>query len=243
MEELAINAWPAHQTFLYDGWVLRFADGFTRRANSISPLYRSTLPLKEKLDFCKVFYASKELPIIFKLTSAVFPKNLDDVLAQKGYQKEASTSVQILSSFEPVSTEPSEEIILFESLKNRWLAGLSRLQERIRENLVSFKQILQTIPFPPCFILYSSEEDAGFGLGVVQEEWLGIFNIFVQEQYRRQGIGKQLTVNLMNWGKKQGATKAYLQVTKENIPALKLYEKLGFRELYHYWYRIKKRSQ
>ncbi|MBD3191985.1 MAG: GNAT family N-acetyltransferase [Candidatus Heimdallarchaeota archaeon] len=239
VEELAINAWPAHQTLLYDGWVLRFADGFTRRANSISPLYPSTLPLKQKLDFCRTLYTSKGLPVIFKLTSKVFPKNLDEVLAQEDYKKEAPTSVQILSSFQQFSIEPSEEISLFESLTNRWLKSFAQFQKRIKENLSSFRKILQALPFPHCFILYSQKEDVGFGLGVVQGNWLGIFNIFVHEKYRRRGIGKQLTLHLINWGEKYGATKAYLQVMEENVPALTLYNKLGFQELYYYWYRVK----
>ena len=53
IEELALNAWPALQTKHYDGWVLRFANGYTRRSNAVIPLYESTLDLDEKINFCE----------------------------------------------------------------------------------------------------------------------------------------------------------------------------------------------
>ena len=53
IEELSINAWPALQTMLYAGWVLRFAAGYTRRANSINPLYGSTIEVGEKIQACE----------------------------------------------------------------------------------------------------------------------------------------------------------------------------------------------
>ena len=50
LEELSINAWPSLQTMLYDGWVLRFSDGYTKRANSSNPLYGGVLSVDEKID-------------------------------------------------------------------------------------------------------------------------------------------------------------------------------------------------
>ena len=41
IEELALNACPALRTLLLDGWVARFANDYTRQANSVNSLYAS----------------------------------------------------------------------------------------------------------------------------------------------------------------------------------------------------------
>jgi ribosomal protein S18 acetylase RimI-like enzyme len=46
--------------------------------------------------------------------------------------------------------------------------------------------------------------------------------------------------NLLAWGKQNGAQHAYLQVMLNNVPALHLYSQLGFKQVYEYWYRIKR---
>jgi hypothetical protein len=45
IEELSLSALPALETVFLDGWVLRFSNDYTRRANSINPLYAGTRPL------------------------------------------------------------------------------------------------------------------------------------------------------------------------------------------------------
>lgn len=39
IEEITLNTWPAEQSVLLNGWVLRTAAGYTKRANSVNPLY------------------------------------------------------------------------------------------------------------------------------------------------------------------------------------------------------------
>lgn len=46
-----------------------------------------------------------------------------------------------------------------------------------------------------------------------------------------------LILSMLEIGQKQGAEIAYLQVMLDNKPALKLYEKIGFKDRYHYRYR------
>src|SRR5215510_5682818 len=93
LEELSLGAWPALQTVFHDGWVLRFTNGYTRRANSVNPLYPGHLPLPEKIEFCERSYRSQQQRVIFKLTQAAQPPELDALLEARGYAREAPTSV------------------------------------------------------------------------------------------------------------------------------------------------------
>ena len=42
----------------------------------------------------------------------------------------------------------------------------------------------------------------------------------------------------MAWGAERGARDAYLQVVASNAPAVRLYEQLGFADVYRYHYRL-----
>jgi ribosomal protein S18 acetylase RimI-like enzyme len=88
--------------------------------------------------------------------------------------------------------------------------------------------------------LYYEGQMAAVGLGVVTGDALWFFDIVTDAAWRNRGLGKQLMLHLIQWGKANGATTAYLQVMADNAPAVRLYEKLGFKEMYQYWYRVKR---
>ena len=96
IEELALNAWPSLQTLLLDGWVVRFANGYTRRANSVNPLYASEQDTDAKLRACEQLYRDRGLKVVFKMTAASQPDGLDAFLAAQGYEIDAPTSVQLM---------------------------------------------------------------------------------------------------------------------------------------------------
>ena len=77
------------------------------------------------------------------------------------------------------------------------------------------------------------------GLGVLESGFIGLFDIIVDKDYRNMGYGEKLVLSILQLGKNNGAKKAYLQVEKNNAPALSLYSKIGFEEIYEYWYRVK----
>jgi ribosomal protein S18 acetylase RimI-like enzyme len=56
-----------------------------------------------------------------------------------------------------------------------------------------------------------------------------IFLLYVDPNYRRQGIGKALMEYAQTWAKEQGYTQIGLQVFTNNQPAIDLYQQLGYQ--------------
>lgn len=48
LEALSNRMWPAEQQMDYDGWLLQFAGGYTRRPNSAPSSGRQRCPLRKK---------------------------------------------------------------------------------------------------------------------------------------------------------------------------------------------------
>jgi GNAT superfamily N-acetyltransferase len=239
LEEVSLNAWASLQTMLYDGWVIRFANGYTKRANSVNPLYSSTIDIEEKLGFCENLYREKNLPVVFKLTPAVYPHDLDERLAERGYQKDSLTSVQTVD-LELSDLQVPSPAELQESLSDNWLGDFCAMSAISAPHEETLRQILMNIVPRHCFVsLTSNSRVVACGLGVLQSGYIGLFDIVTDPAFRKRGYGQQVVTSILAWGKGNGAKMAYLQVMLHNPPALQMYAKLGFREQYQYWYRIK----
>ena len=239
MEERSLNAWPALQTLIYDGWVLRFAQGYTRRANSVNPLYPSTQDVNEKIRACEQMYSGKGLSTIFKMTSQSNPAQLDALLAGQGYQTDAHTSVQLVD-LENCTAAASSKIDLASELPDAWLLAYDRMSNVGAESRSTHAHILRSILPEKRFASINLDGRLiACGLGVCQDGWIGLYDIVTDPDFRRQGYGRLLIEGLLAWAKSRGAQRGYLQVMLNNPPALALYAKLGYREAYRYWYRIK----
>jgi ribosomal protein S18 acetylase RimI-like enzyme len=239
IEELSLNAWPAVQTLMVGGWVVRFSSGYTRRANSVIPLYPVQGDPEVQIAACEALYRAQGLPAIFKMTTACTPPDLDDRLAARGYAFDAHTSVQVLD-LKPFDLKISADLELSALPSADWQAAFQRMHHLESEIAQKHAHILgQLIPQTCYAALKTQDEIAACGLGVLQEGYLGLFDIITAEGQRRLGYARHLMEGLLSWGKGQGAHSAYLQVMLNNPPALALYASLGFSEIYRYWYRVK----
>jgi N-acetylglutamate synthase len=239
LEELSLNAWPSLQTVQDDGWMLRFAGGYTRRSNSVNVLYPSSGDLDAKIRRCEQWYSARGLPTVFKMTPQALPKELDAALTRHHYKELSGASVQT-RSLENLETPASEMVSLLPEVSEEWLAQFCRMRDLDVRYLDPMRQIIRSIaPAKCCAVLYREGLPVAVGLAVVERGYVGLFDITVDNTIRNQGIGRQLVLYMLQWGKANGATNSYLQVAPGNDPALHLYEKLGFTEVYQYWYREK----
>jgi ribosomal protein S18 acetylase RimI-like enzyme len=233
-----MNAWPALQTLFYDGWVLRFANGYTKRANSIHPMYPSSSDPCEKISACEQLYQNRDQRTVFKITPAVQPNRLDTLLEDRGYRLDSPTSVQTLDLI-PLKGSTTRRSIISEVLSETWLVDCCRLSGIETRYHPTLKRMLgEPHAERGFFSIQEHGQTITCGMGAVQNKHVGLFDIVTDANYRNQGYGYQLISDLLAWGKERGAQTAYLQVMLNNPPALQLYSKLGFKESYRYWYRI-----
>jgi hypothetical protein len=68
VEEACLNGWPALREVVFDGWLIRLANGHTRRTNSVNLLSPGALPLDHKIRYCETVYTAQG-----QRRSSVFP--------------------------------------------------------------------------------------------------------------------------------------------------------------------------
>ena len=229
-----MNAWPAMHQVLLDGWLLRFSGGFTKRANSIIPLYPSLKPNLEKVRYCENLYAREKLRTIFRLTSVGDENELDTMLAGRGYQLIDPTWVMSRSLVDPVAAAEDFSILPLRD----WLRAYCQLSGMPDTAARLHAVLLKSIHTDAVFgALIEDGEVLACGLAVIEQELVGLFDVVTDAARRRRGLGAQIVDSLLHSGREQGASVAYLQVMQDNEPARSLYAKLGFSKTYRYWYR------
>ncbi|MDX1523708.1 MAG: GNAT family N-acetyltransferase [Anaerolineae bacterium] len=239
IEELSLNAWPALQQLVYDGWVVRFAGGHTRRANSINPIYAGVLPaVDQKIDYCMALYDRQNLPAVFKISPFVQPSDLDQRLESRGLERHSVSSVRLRDISEQLPA-PADGFRFWPKFSIEWEAHYERLHG-VPARREAHRSILSNILAETCFATLAEQGDVvACGLGVLENEHIGLFDIITAPRYRRRGFAQQLISGILHWARHRGANTAYLQVETENTPAINLYAKLGYEEIYQYWYRVK----
>lgn len=233
-EERSFNAWPAHQTVHFDGWLFRMAGGFTKRANSVNAI-ETDARFDGVLAAAEALYARHGLPAVFRLTPLASAE-ADVELADAGYVAFDPTCVAVSSL---AGAEPHASVHIASTSMPEWLNGFAAANGISASHRPMHDAIVHAIALPTAFAtLHVHGEPIGFGLAVLERGAVGLYDIVVDPSQRRQGHGGTLTRALLHWGREQGASSAYLQVREQNEAARRLYAGLGFEDLYRYHYRV-----
>ncbi|MDD9894324.1 MAG: GNAT family N-acetyltransferase [Gammaproteobacteria bacterium] len=246
IESATRTAWPALEEVELEGGMLRYASGAGRRSNTLVPNVEMPSCPQKLLRAAEVYYRSKGQPAVVKVLTGANEQpcfsNLDSLLAQEQYQKESPTAVLALRLRNYFSMEsPLLENNLEISAKEDWVRAWSELRELDPKNKSVHCQLVAKMTGEAyCLILKDALGKAcATGMAVANQGVLGIFGIATAKEYQGLGLATELLSGLLNYGIDRGSEFAYLQVEKDNSPALALYRKFGFEQLYSYWYRVK----
>ncbi|MCC7268045.1 MAG: GNAT family N-acetyltransferase [Caulobacteraceae bacterium] len=232
LEKIAARAWPAVEEARLGGWLLRAASGHTGRANSCWALEPPDRPVDEAISAVESWYAARGLTPLFRTTDgATAPVDLAERLASRGYVPEIET----MTMTGPLTMRPDAQVCLSQASDARFREVLFGVQHRGDGDAQERLEVLSRIPAPVAFARLDVDGGpASVGVCAVAGDWAGLSAMRTLDRARRQGLARRVVGALHAFAAEAGASRAYLQVEAENLPAIALYRSLGFTPAFNY---------
>jgi ribosomal protein S18 acetylase RimI-like enzyme len=222
---MADAAFPPARSTQLDGWVLRADDGHHRRNRSVWARAGDVDGLGARIDRVEEWYAGQDLPARFQITPASSPPGLEDALAERGYALDGP-SFAWTGELATLGA-PQGPVAIAERPDPDWL-----------EVSGADPAVLERVTVPCAYV----RTEAAAARGVLDGDWLGIYEVATLPSARRRGAASAIVAALAAWGLERGARRAYLLVLEDNEPANALYARLGFSRAYAYRYRVRELS-
>jgi GNAT superfamily N-acetyltransferase len=233
LELACSDAWPPLELHHLGEWRLRWADGFTGRANSALAIGDPGMPIADALRAVCDFAHSQGIP---PAVQAVNGSRAEAEILAEGWQEnvehEAGYEVSVLVGV----ASPAKRGPFTASVRDTPTPAWWELSAGTIEPTPAQRHVLATGE-----IGYGVAESGDVTAGAVRVAIVGqvahISRLAVRPDFRRRGLAAELMFAASSWAKERGATQEVLQVSVSNAPALALYRELGFTEhhRYRYW--------
>lgn len=202
-------AWPGLRRARLGGWVLRAANGVTKRANSALAIGELDVPFASAVDLADEWYGRPAT-----LQAVVGGRWAEAALAH-GFTAATQTCVLVRR----ISAEATRQ----DAMRSPTPDGEWGTPDRMAE--------LMAAP-----ATYVSIGDRARGRVAVAGRWAVLTDIFVAPEARGGGLGRAVTRALQEAAADLGATTAAIQVEASNTAAMGLYASEGFEEHHRYCY-------
>lgn len=236
-EAAGFRAWPAAAVH-YDGtWLVRLTAGHpAKRLNSINPLDPADIRnIEDRIARAARRFEAYGRPLTFRMSPLSGPA-IAAHLDRAGWSVFAESLVMRLSLDDELVDGAMDQIPLKDIGR---FVNASMVVHGFDPSLgAGLSEIIGGIqPEAGLFILQQDEKPVATAICVHDNDLAGLFEIATSEAERGKGFGRRLILSSLKWARLRGARQAWLQVEASNEDALRLYRKMGFKEVYRYHYR------
>jgi GNAT superfamily N-acetyltransferase len=217
LEHAAALAWPGVEHEWLGGWLLRFGRGSTRRANSAVPL---DVSFADDVGEIVDWYTGRGVPPLVAAPDRLFrvppgvPVDAENLVMTTDLTNSAVYlgDGNVTPSHVAVASVPDDE----------WL--------RIYRREVPVDVLTAVVDGEVAFATIAG---AGVGRAAITASpdgirWAGLSAIHVVEEARGRGVARTLGAALLSRAAERGATRGYVQVLADNVPATQLFQSMGF---------------
>ena len=246
LERMAAQHWRGTEEEWLGGWLLRAAEGFTGRANSVLPLGDPGLPLEDALAAVAGWYRARGLPpmiaVPLPLDADSAGSHLDDHLSERTWLTRLGPAYFMVAGLPgvpaPRELPPDAEFRVDAEPDDAWL-GMYHYRGQEHQPPV-MRTVLTSAPVQLFASIRSGDgrDVVAIGRLSIAGGWAGITAVEVDKSRRRAGLGAALTLAICAEAAARGVQHVFLQVEIANTAARALYEGCGFRYSHRYHYRV-----
>jgi ribosomal protein S18 acetylase RimI-like enzyme len=245
LEVRCSRAWPPLVEEPLGDWVLRWAGGFTGRANSALAVGDADRPVPEALRaVCDFAHTRGIEPMVQVIRDSPNEHAIAAEAWSPAAHHNAGHEVVVLTSplppkriFPPESSALDPRNASFSpKVADEPTPGWWELTLGAGEDSPAARHVLTGGK-----VGYGVAAPGGVTAGVVRgalvDDWLHVGRLEAAPAFRRRGLASALMGALHAWGVEHGADRAVLQVAESNSGALALYAGLGYvpHHRYRYW--------
>jgi N-acetylglutamate synthase len=239
LQERAARALPAVRVEDAEGWWLRHAPRCPWWVGSVLP-HRDAGPdeLVRRVVEAEKFYAIHGAVARFQLSPGAAARGLDTLLAARGYRWESPMSLRVAPAARVLDRLPAgvARVDVRDRLSRAWFDGWLAVHGPgdARAEWELLARVEQPCGYASARI---GDEVVAVGRVVVDAGWGGVFGLATLPRARGKGAARGVLAALADWAGAHHGDRLYLQVVRDNAPAVRLYERAGFTELCGYHYR------
>jgi N-acetylglutamate synthase len=236
LERIAAQGWRAIEQEPLGDWLLRAAGGVTGRANSALAVGDPGRPLDEAIAAVETWYDARGLWPQVQLAEGAVPDGLAARLDERGWAASRRTHV-MTAELGPVLRAVGDlgrEARLEETPDEAWLAAWRVDASGLDLDLA--RALMTNHPQAVFASLRDGDRCVAIARVAVDGRWAGLSCVEVADDARGRGLGRAVSVAALRWAVGHGGRRAYLQTSSDNMPAVTLYESMGFTVHHDYRY-------